>query len=228
MAVAAVMANLSRILAWWRDVDWRACAAYAVTGVPPAAAGGRTLLALPPRAVDLAIGVFLIAMIPTRRWLAARSICALTLWHLALAGAGDRLHHRHRRLHRPHQRAALHHVRPLRRRLPRHRGGGLARHLRQQGGGVPALRRALARGPLKGLIAGSSLMFGAFIAKRFVLRLPALPAGDGRHHARGRPVHAVERGIFITAANALADRLHRANGRKQRLDANACGRSTCD
>jgi hypothetical protein len=27
MAVAAVMANLSRILAWWREVDWRACAA---------------------------------------------------------------------------------------------------------------------------------------------------------------------------------------------------------
>ena len=25
MAVAAVMANLSRILAWWREVDWRAC-----------------------------------------------------------------------------------------------------------------------------------------------------------------------------------------------------------
>src|SRR5882757_693122 len=25
MAVAAVMANFSRILAWWREVDWRAC-----------------------------------------------------------------------------------------------------------------------------------------------------------------------------------------------------------
>ena len=35
MAIAAVMANLSRILAWWRDVDWRACAAYSVTGFPP-------------------------------------------------------------------------------------------------------------------------------------------------------------------------------------------------
>ena len=34
MAVAAVMANLSRILAWWREVDWRACAAYSVTGPP--------------------------------------------------------------------------------------------------------------------------------------------------------------------------------------------------
>ena len=24
MAIAAIMANLSRIIAWWRDIDWRA------------------------------------------------------------------------------------------------------------------------------------------------------------------------------------------------------------
>ena len=46
MAVAAVMANLSRILAWWREVDWRACLAYSITGIPAAALGARTLLAL--------------------------------------------------------------------------------------------------------------------------------------------------------------------------------------
>jgi len=39
MAVAAVMANLSRILAWWREVDWRACLAYSATGIPAAALG---------------------------------------------------------------------------------------------------------------------------------------------------------------------------------------------
>src|SRR5580692_10990774 len=70
MAVAAVMANLSRILAWWREVDWRACAAYSITGIPAAALGARTLLALPSRAVDIAIDVFLIAMVPVRHWLA--------------------------------------------------------------------------------------------------------------------------------------------------------------
>ena len=43
MAVAAVMANLSRVLAWWREVDWRACAAYSVTGIPAAALGARTI-----------------------------------------------------------------------------------------------------------------------------------------------------------------------------------------
>src|SRR3979490_1070726 len=43
MAVAAVMANFSRILAWWREVDWRACAAYSNPGTPPPARGARAL-----------------------------------------------------------------------------------------------------------------------------------------------------------------------------------------
>ena len=86
MAVAAVMANLSRILAWWREVDWRACAAYSVTGIPAAALGARTLLVLPPRAVDISIGLFLIAMVPVRHWL-ARYHLKVSLWHLAIGGA---------------------------------------------------------------------------------------------------------------------------------------------
>jgi uncharacterized membrane protein YfcA len=86
MAVAAVMANLSRILAWWREVDWRACAAYTATGVPAAALGARTLLTLPSHTVDVAIGLFLIAMVPVRHWL-ARHEFKLSLWHIALGGA---------------------------------------------------------------------------------------------------------------------------------------------
>jgi len=86
MAVAAVMANLARILAWWREIDWRACAAFAATGAPAAVLGAKTLLVLPSRAVDIAIGLFLLAMIPARRWLAARDF-KLSLWHLAIIGA---------------------------------------------------------------------------------------------------------------------------------------------
>jgi len=86
MAIAAVMSNLSRILAWWRDVDWRACAAYSITGIPAAALGARTLLTLPSHAVDISIGLFLIAMVPVRHWL-ARHKFKLTLWHVALGGA---------------------------------------------------------------------------------------------------------------------------------------------
>src|SRR5438105_11617850 len=86
MAVAAVMPNFSRILAWWREVDWRACLAYSVTGVPAAALGARTLLVLPSHAVDIAIGLFLIAVVPARHWLGRHQLKA-QLWHLAVGGA---------------------------------------------------------------------------------------------------------------------------------------------
>ena len=47
MAIAALMANVGKVATWWRDMDWRAFAAYSVPGVPAAALGGRTLLVLP-------------------------------------------------------------------------------------------------------------------------------------------------------------------------------------
>ena len=61
MAVAAVMANLSRIVAWWRDVDWRACAAYSIPGIPAGSiiAMVPVLLAakLPVEGIGILIGV---------------------------------------------------------------------------------------------------------------------------------------------------------------------------
>ena len=99
------MANLSRILAWWREVDWRACLAYSVTGIPGAALGARTLLALPSHAVDIAIGLFLIAMVPVRHWLSRHQLKA-QLWHLAVGGAITAIH-RHRGFDRSAQRAAV-------------------------------------------------------------------------------------------------------------------------
>jgi uncharacterized membrane protein YfcA len=85
MAIAAVMANLSRVAVWWRDVDWRACGAYAATGAPAAALGARTLLVLPPRVIEGALGAFFILMIPLRRWLMSNDF-ELRLWHLAISG----------------------------------------------------------------------------------------------------------------------------------------------
>jgi len=65
MAIAAVMANLSRILAWWREVDWRACAAYSATGIP-AAALGASATAAAVRATPTApvFGVFTGSSVP--------------------------------------------------------------------------------------------------------------------------------------------------------------------
>ena len=87
MAIAALMSNLAKVMAWWREVDWRAFAAYSIPGVPAAALGARTLLVLPARSLDIALGGFFLAMIPLRRWLHARAF-HIGLWGLALAGAG--------------------------------------------------------------------------------------------------------------------------------------------
>jgi uncharacterized membrane protein YfcA len=170
MAVAAIMANLSRILAWWREVDWRATAAYSITGIPAAVLGARTLLALPPRAVDLSIGLFLIAMVPVRHWL-ARHALKLSLWHLAVGGAVI-----------GYITGIVVSTGPLS--LPLFlfygldKGAFLATEAASSLGLYVAKSITFQRfGALnmdtltKGLIAGSSLMAGAFIAKRAVLQL---------------------------------------------------------
>ena len=87
MAIAALLANFSRVLVWWREVDWRANAYYCVTAVPCAALGARTLLLLDPRLVEGFLGGLFLVMIPARRWLYARGL-RVKAWHLTLVGAG--------------------------------------------------------------------------------------------------------------------------------------------
>jgi len=170
MAVAAVMANLSRILAWWREVDWRACAAYSVTGIPAAALGARTLLVLPSHAVDIAIGTFLIAMVPVRHWLTRHELKA-TLWHLAVGGAVI-----------GYLTGVVVSTGPLS--VPLFLFYGLSKGAFLATEAASSLGLYLSKSvtferfgaltpdiAIKGLIAGSSLMVGAFVAKQFVLKL---------------------------------------------------------
>lgn len=86
MAIGAIMGNLGRVLAWRREVNWQACGAYCSTAVPGAVLGVHTLLSLPAHAVEFALGLFFLSMIPARRWL-SRSSFKLTGLHLALIGA---------------------------------------------------------------------------------------------------------------------------------------------
>ena len=86
MALAALMANASRVAVWWREVDWRLNAAYCATAVPGAALGARALIGLDARFLEGMLGLFLIAMIPGRRWLAARGI-SIGLGGMAVLGA---------------------------------------------------------------------------------------------------------------------------------------------
>ena len=172
MGVAALMANFSRILVWWREIDWRATAVYSATGVPAAALGARTLLVLPPRLMEALLGAFFLLMIPARRALLARNY-KLRLWHLALVGAPIGF-----------LTGIVVSTGPIN--TPFFLAYGLTKgaFLATEAAGSLAVYmskamvfRSFGALPLaavaKGLIIGTSLMAGSFLAKRFVLRLEA-------------------------------------------------------
>jgi hypothetical protein len=169
MGIAAILANLSRILAWWREVDWHACAAYSATGAPAACLGAATLLSLPPRLVEGALGVFFILMIPARHWLAARK-ARLRPAHLALIGAPI-----------GYLTGIVVSTGPVT--APIFLAAGLVKgaFLATEAAGSLAVyvaKVAVFRGfgalpaqvIVEGLVTGASLMAGAFLAKRFVVK----------------------------------------------------------
>jgi len=172
MAIAAIMANLSRVLAWRRDVEWRAVAAYAATAAPFAALGAATLLVLPVRIIELALGVFFIVMIGVRRWMAARDL-KLRFTHLALLGVPV-----------GYLTGIVVSTGPLT--APIFLAAGLVKGAFLSSEAAASLAVYLAKAAVfrsfgalpweiavKGLIIGSTLMAGAFSAKRFVLKMEA-------------------------------------------------------
>ena len=172
MAIAAIMANLSRILVWWREAEWRAVAAYAATGAPFAALGAATLLVLPARVVELALGVFFIAMIGVRRWMAAHDL-KLGLAHLALLGVPV-----------GYLTGIVVSTGPLT--APIFLAAGLVKGAFLSSEAAASLAVYLAKAAVfrsfgalpweiaaKGLIIGSTLMAGAYLARRFVLKMEA-------------------------------------------------------
>lgn len=172
MAIAAIMANLSRIIVWWRDVDWRAAGAYAATGAPFAALGAATLLVLPARVIEAALGVFFIAMIAVRRWMAAHRL-KLGFVHLAMIGVPV-----------GYLTGIVVSTGPIT--APVFLAAGLVKGAFLSSEAAASLAVYLAKtavfrsyGALpaeiiaKGLIVGATLMAGAFIAKRFVLKMDA-------------------------------------------------------
>lgn len=86
MAISGLMANLSRVVVWRHDVDWKAALVYSTTAIPAAALGALSLMRIDAQKLEVALGVFLLAMIPIRRWLVNRGL-TIKLWHLAVVGA---------------------------------------------------------------------------------------------------------------------------------------------
>ena len=86
VALVATMANVSRVVMWFKVIDWRVCLVYNLTAVPGVILGANTLVLLSPRWIELFLGGFLLAMIPIRRKLRQINF-NLKLWEMAVVGA---------------------------------------------------------------------------------------------------------------------------------------------
>lgn len=172
MAIAAILGNLSRVAVWWREIRWSAAFAFSATAMPMAWLGARTMIALDPTVLELCLGVFFIAMIPLRRWLERRGF-SVSLGGLALAGAAV-----------GYLTGIVANTGPIN--TPFFLAHGLVRgsfvgteamsSLSMFSSKVAAFR-AFGALPaeliLSGIIVGTSLMLGAYLAKRFMGRINA-------------------------------------------------------
>ena len=86
IALVATVANLSRIFLWWSVINWKVCFVYSVTAIPAVILGVNTLVTLNDRLVEITLGLFLILLIPIRRWMRKQNFY-LKLWQMSLVGA---------------------------------------------------------------------------------------------------------------------------------------------
>jgi uncharacterized membrane protein YfcA len=87
VALVATVANLSRIFLWWSVINWKVCFVYSVTAIPAVILGVNNLITLNDRLVEITLGLFLILLIPIRRWMRQQNFY-LKLWQMSLVGAG--------------------------------------------------------------------------------------------------------------------------------------------
>ena len=87
VALVATVANLSRIFLWWSVINWKVCFVYSITAIPAVILGVNTLVTLNDRFIEITLGLFLILLIPIRRWMRQQNFY-LKLWQMSLVGAG--------------------------------------------------------------------------------------------------------------------------------------------
>ena len=85
MAIASIQGNLGRVIVWWREISWPTVLAFSIPAIPATWLGARTMLAIEPRSLELFLGAFFIAMIPSRRWLQVSGL-KVSLPGMAFAG----------------------------------------------------------------------------------------------------------------------------------------------
>lgn len=86
IALVATVANLSRIFLWWSVIEWRVCFIYSLTAIPFTVLGVNTLVQLNERLIEIMLAIFLILLIPIRRWMRKKNFY-LQLWQMGIVGA---------------------------------------------------------------------------------------------------------------------------------------------
>ncbi len=85
IAVTMMINHVARVWVFRRNVRWPPVAAVLVTALPTTIAGSMVYVSMPPRAIAIVMGIFLIVFVPLRRYLARR---AWRVGNAGLAGIG--------------------------------------------------------------------------------------------------------------------------------------------
>lgn len=85
LGIAMILANASRAGFSWREIDWKAVAAYAGGGIPMSVLGAFLYVGLDAQWLGIALGALIILLVPLRRF-AERRQWQVRLVHLPLVG----------------------------------------------------------------------------------------------------------------------------------------------
>lgn len=86
LTVAGLIGNLSRASFSWRETDWAAVKMYVAGAIPFAVIGAFIFVELDVALIHRLLGLFILLMIPARRW-AARRDMVIKRWQLLPLGA---------------------------------------------------------------------------------------------------------------------------------------------
>lgn len=87
IAITAIIINLTRVFIWWHSINWKVCVVYSACAIPAVILGANTLILMNQRVIEILLGIFLLLLIPIRRWMRRQQL-VVALWQMGLVGAG--------------------------------------------------------------------------------------------------------------------------------------------
>ncbi len=87
LTLAALIGNLSRAYFSWSEINWPIVGLYCLGAVPMAALGSMVFLSLDPELLQRVLGLFILTMLPLRRWSERHGIKPKR-WQFLPLGAG--------------------------------------------------------------------------------------------------------------------------------------------